>query len=92
MAFTTPNKESIKRICILSGASLCYLRVNTGDEYAEVLTDIKEKELQNCLQSLKDWCGMKFRLYSVLDSSPENIIQINKIKIEGEKLYPPPQR
>lgn len=88
MASTTPNKETIRRLCILSGASQCYLRVNTGDDYAEVLADIKEKELQNCLQSLKDWCGMKFRLYSMLDHSTENLIYLDMIKTEGEKLYP----
>jgi len=47
MAKTTPNKESIRRICLLSGASFCYLLVDTDNDYVDVLSDLKQEEMEN---------------------------------------------
>ena len=70
VASTTPNKEIVRRICILSGGSICYIRVDTGDEYVDVLTDIEESNLNNCLQELESWAGMKFRIYTLKNKTP----------------------
>jgi len=88
MAITTPNKETVRRVCLLSGATCCYILVDTGDEYVDVLADIKKEEIKHCVKSLHDWGGMKFRLYSLLDISPDEIKLTNKIKSVGEKIYP----
>ena len=84
MANTTPNKETIRRICILHGGSYCFLRVDTGAEYVDVLSDIIDERKQACLEELEAWCGMKFKLYNE-QSLDEKIKQIST---SGEKILP----
>ncbi len=43
----TPNKETIRRICILNGATCCYISYARGNNFIEILTDIKEEKLNN---------------------------------------------
>lgn len=87
MANTTPNKETVRRICLLSGASICYLLVDTGDEYAEVVTDIELPDLENCINELKSWCGMNFRLYTTKQATDYKN-KIARIRACGEKILP----
>jgi len=84
MASTTPNKEIVRRICLLSGASQCYLLVSPGDEYVDVLADIKTNEIKNCISELESWCGMKFRLYSLYDETE----YLKELKKQAEKILP----
>jgi hypothetical protein len=87
MAKTTPNKESVRRICLLSGGSFCYLLVDTDNDYVDVLSDLKQEEIENCQKELESWCGMKFRVFSTQKNSTDNFI-IKKIQRCGEKLWP----
>ncbi len=84
MANTTPNKESIRRICILHGGSYCYLQVNTGAEHVEVLMNITNERVENCLKELEAWCGMKFKLINEESTDDE----IKRITLLGEKILP----
>ncbi len=84
MANTTPNKESIRRICILHGGSYCILHVDTGAEHVEVLTDITDERLPICEKELEAWCGMKFKLFN--EGSKDKIVK--HIRISGEKILP----
>ena len=84
MAHTTPNKETIRRICILQGGTECYIQVNTGNEYVNILTDIENQNLDQCLSELESWCGMKFQLFNEDSESKYT----NKIKLNGEKILP----
>jgi len=84
MANTTPNKEIIRRISLLHGASFCYIYINTGDEYVEALANIKTGKMKNYKQELEMWSGMKFRVYN-MNSKQE---QVNKIETKGEKILP----
>ena len=99
MANTTPNKETVRRICLLSGASYCYLLVETGDDYVDVFTDIEQLEMDNCINELESWCGMKFRVYAASEDNGNNFgdnngdnngekNKIAEIRTLGEKILP----
>lgn len=81
---TIPNKESVRRVCLLSGASECYISVSTEDEYIDVLANVERKEMKHCLQELENWCGMKFRLHTLYEDTPASF----QIKSQGEKILP----
>lgn len=84
MANTTPNKETIRRLCLLHGGSYCFLYVDTGYEYVDVLSDIPEESVISCLLELESWCGMKFKLFN--EQSPrKKLIQLTTF---GEKILP----
>ena len=84
MANTTPNKESIRRICILHGGSYCYLLVDTGAEHVDVLTDIDTKSIEACIMELVAWCGMKFKLLN----EDSNDVAKERVLNLGEKILP----
>jgi len=68
VASTTPNKEVVRRICHLHGATKCYLFVETNDKFVEVLTNITSESVESCQNELKSWAGMKFRLFTFNES------------------------
>ncbi len=84
MASTTPNKETVRRICRLYGATECYLFVDTGDEAAEVLTNIPDEAIEDCLKELESWAGMKFRISNFSKDKKE----INLILSKSEQILP----
>ena len=84
MANTTPNKESIRRICILHKGDLCYLLVDTGADHVDVFMNITNDRIENCCKELESWCGMKFKLYN----EEATYDQIRRISEFGEKILP----
>ena len=84
MANTTPNKETIRRICLLHGGTECHILVDTGDDYVDVLSNIENHKIEHCLLELKDWCGMKFQLFN----NNSNIDEINRIRNKGVQILP----
>lgn len=84
MASTTPNKEIIRRICHLHGASRCHLLVDTGDDFAEVLTNISTDKIPSCITELEQWAGMKFRVFNFKEENNKTF----KILSEGEAILP----
>ncbi len=54
----TPNKEIIRRICILNGGTCCYICHTKGDAFIEILTDITEERLNNFSKELSEWSGI----------------------------------
>jgi len=64
MTSTVPNKEIVRRVCHLAGATECYLSVKTNDETIGVLTNITDDAITNCLMELESWTGIKFRLHN----------------------------
>ncbi len=87
MASTTPNKETVRRICRLHDATECYLYIDTGDEFVEILADVPNKKLSSCQNELESWAGMRFRLYNyqqdkkVIELFKEKSIQILPINL-----------
>jgi hypothetical protein len=61
----TPNKEIIRRICILNGATCCYISHTKGDAFLEILTDIKEEKLNSFSKELSEWSGINYKVYSL---------------------------
>jgi len=84
LAYTVPNKEIVRRVCHLAGATKCYLFVETNDEFVEVLTNITDDAIINCSTELESWSGMKFRVYTY---SNDKII-IDRLVTNGEKILP----
>jgi len=84
MASTTPNKEIVRRICHLHGATECYLFVETNDERVEVLTDIDDTQIESCLSELESWAGMHFRISNF--SSDEEIT--DEFIAKSEQILP----
>ena len=84
MANTTPNKETVRRICLLHGATICRLLINTDDDHVEVLTDISTNKLANFQKEVESWSGMKFRVFN----TTSDIKKIQKIKLSGEIIFP----
>lgn len=84
MASTTPNKEIVRRICHLHGATECYLLVETEDEAVEVLTNIADGEINDCISELESWAGMKFRV----SNFSKNKKDIGLIQSKSEQILP----
>ena len=84
MANTTPNKESIRRICILHGGNYCYLLVDTGADHVEVLMNIANNRMESCCKELESWCGMEFKLLN----EGSNDDEIKRVSVSGEKILP----
>ncbi|MCF6189683.1 MAG: hypothetical protein L3J51_04320 [Cocleimonas sp.] len=84
MASTTPNKEIVRRICHLHGATECYLFVETDDEAVEVLTNITDEAMEDCLSELESWAGMKFRV----SNFSKNKKEIGLIQSKSEQILP----
>jgi len=81
---TTPNKEIVRRICHLHGATECYLFVDTDDETVGVLTNITDEAIENCLSELESWAGMKFRV----SNFSKNKKEIDLIQSKSEQILP----
>jgi hypothetical protein len=84
MASTTPNKETIRRLCLLHKVSYCYILVDTGTAFVELLSDIKDSNKLLFKGELESWCGMSFQTYNL----HSNCNNISRLKKEGEKIYP----
>ena len=80
----TPNKEIIRRICILNGGTCCYISHTKGDAFLEILTDIKEEKLNNFSKELSDWSGIRYKVYSV-KSETDSKTQLSHI---NDKILP----
>ena len=63
MSYTTPNIETVRRICLLHKVKLCYLNIETGAEFVELLVDLDSSKMELFNHELESWCGMKFKLY-----------------------------
>jgi hypothetical protein len=81
MASTTPNKEIVRRICHLHGATKCYILVEADNEYIEVLTNISTDKMKSCKFELEQWAGMKFNVYNFFlkDSKETKILSLGEI-------------
>ena len=84
MSNTTPNKETIRRFCLLFRVSYCYLLTDTKTEYANLFLDISNKKKDELLHELESWCGMKFKLLNLTSNEDE----ITQVKTRGERIYP----
>jgi hypothetical protein len=84
VASTTPNKEIVRRICHLHGATKCILLVDTGDVFVEIMTNISTDKIASCTTELEQWAGMKFRVYNF--SEDNNMT--SKIVSQGESILP----
>lgn len=62
MASTIPNKEIVRRICRLYGATKCYLRNPNNNVAIQILTNISNEKLSSCAKELESWAGMKFQV------------------------------
>ena len=80
----TPNKEVIRRICLLNGATTCYIAKTKGKQSIEVLVDIKEVNLTHFSKELSEWSGIMYQVYS-LNTYKNNDHTVRHIK---EKILP----
>ena len=84
MVSTIPNKEIIRRVCHLHGATKCYLHIPKNSETIEILTNIPNKKILSCENELESWADMKFKV-SNFDKNTE---EINKFISYSEKILP----
>ena len=84
MSHTTPNKEIIRRLCLLFRLDYCYLLTDTQTEYVDIFVNISNEKKNEFLEELESWSGMKFRVFNV-DSNKNDIYLI---QTKGEKIYP----
>ncbi|MEE9326915.1 MAG: hypothetical protein V3U71_06420 [Cocleimonas sp.] len=84
MQNTIPNKETIRRICILNGATNCYLLASTEYTYTMVLMDIAEEKTNAVKIELKSWCGMEIRVFTYERETEGK----KEILAKGEKILP----
>lgn len=84
MIITTPNKEIVRRIASLYGATFCFMLVVKGSKFIEVHSDINSNKINLCEVELKDWAGMNFKVFN--ENSEKE--KIDKIKKEGVKILP----
>jgi hypothetical protein len=84
MQNTIPNKETIRRICILNGGTNCYLLAATKYNNTMVLMDIAEDRTCSVKVELKSWCGMKIRVFTYEKDTEEK----EEILAKGERILP----
>ena len=84
MVNTAPNKETIRRLCLLHEVKSCYLLSDTNSIFVDVLVDIGNQKSELFCQELESWCGMRFKIFT-LDSDEVQIIRMKKY---GEIIYP----
>ena len=84
MANTIPNKETIRRLCLLHKVESCYLLSDTKSVFVDLLIELEDQHTELFRQELESWCGMKFKLFNK-NSNEKDII---RIKNEGELIYP----
>ena len=84
MPTTTPNKESVRRVTKLNGATFCYILVEPHETNILMCTDIPKSKHVAVIQELKDWCGMPFEIYAA-DNNDDIKHRIIK---DGEKILP----
>jgi len=84
MAHTTPNKETIRRLCLLHKVEFCYLLSEKSSEYVDILITLEDQYLEIFEQELESWCGMRFKLFN----KKSNKKDIMRIKNKGDKIYP----
>ena len=84
MSLTTPNKETIRRLCLLHKVTFCYLQIKTNTKYVDLFTDIEDFNIDLFTQELESWCGMKFNVYNL----SSNTVAIEQLKKEGKNIYP----
>ena len=71
-----PNKEIIRRICLLNGGTTCYISHTKGDDFIEVAADIEKNQLINFAIELKEWSGMNYKTYHIDNSTTkEDLLQ-----------------
>ncbi|HIO91384.1 MAG TPA: hypothetical protein EYG68_00885 [Leucothrix mucor] len=64
MDLITPNKEIIRRICILNGGTTCCISRSNNNEFIELLVDIKEDQLKKFTYELTEWTGANYKAYN----------------------------
>ncbi len=75
----TPNKEIIRRICILNGGLTCYISHAKGEDFIEVLTDVNEDKLALFATELKEWSGVNYKIYNLNKTAETSLLKrINK--------------
>ncbi len=84
MANTTPNKETIRRLCLLHKVESCYLLSDTNTIFVDLLIELEDQYFELFKQELESWCGMKFKLFN----NKSNEKDIVRIKNKGEFIYP----
>ena len=81
---TTPNKEIVRRICVMNDASFCYLLVEYSSATIKLYANIPDNLILKANEELLSWCGMPFKIYN--DNS--ETLLINNIMNKGEKILP----
>lgn len=82
MINTTPNKEIVRRITMLHGATFCYMLVSKGSSHVEIHANVVTNKISSCETELKEWSGMNFKVYN--DYSEEKM----RLKNKGIKILP----
>jgi len=81
---TTPNKEIVRRICILHGATYCYMLVIPEKDVVRILVDSDFKDISGIVDELRAWCGIRFE---VINYNTDEL-KSNDLKKRGEKILP----
>ena len=84
MAQTTPNKEIVRRLCLLHGVSECYILSEEDQHHVDVLADIIDNKLDGFNKELEAWAGMSFHVFNK-GSKTEKVEKIIKT---GVKILP----
>lgn len=84
MLSTIPNKEIVRRICHLHGATESYLLIKKDSTRVFVLTNITDDTIASCQSELESWAGMKF---NVINFNQEKD-SINEFISKSEKILP----
>ena len=81
---TTPNKEIVRRICILHGATYCYMLVKPENGIVRILVDSNFEDISGIADELLAWCGIRFEVITEISDS----LKSNEIIKRGEKILP----
>ena len=79
-----PNKEIVRRICILFQIKQCWMTNPSQYEASKLLVSLDNKKIDLFKKELKDWSGINFDVYSVNSKSTF----ADDIKLNGIILLP----
>lgn len=65
----TPNKEIIRRICLIHGGTHCFIAPSDSEQCIDILANIETDKLDVFTKELHEWTGMNYRVYSTLNKN-----------------------
>lgn len=69
----TPNRELIRRICLINKGSECYISIDNDKQIIIIYVDIPANKHTQLIHELHEWSGMNYQVEYTKDNELELI-------------------